>query len=317
MSQERSSAAPIGFVGLGTMGGPMAARLLAAGYPLVVTNRTRERAEPLLSAGASWAASPREVGRAASGQVVFVMVTDVRAVRAVLFGRDGVASGAGPGTLVVNTSTIAPEESRSVAERLARRAIRYLEAPVAGSRDAAARGELLILTGGSDGDLATAAPLLARIGARVEHLGPVGSAASMKLVNNLVMVATLAADAEALVLGEALGLAPGRVIDLLLAGGGESKVLAAKREAFLRRDYSVRFKLALAEKDLRLVARTAREAGVRTPIGREADRLAVEAMRAGHGEEDLAVLLEAARGRREAVRPAPVTPPTDPTPGPS
>jgi len=312
MSQAPSSTAPIGFVGLGTMGGPMAARLLAAGYPLVVTNRTRDRAEPLLSAGASWAASPREVGRTASGGVVFVMVTDVRAVRAVLFGRNGVASGAGPGTLVVNTSTIAPDESRSVAERLARRGIRYLEAPVAGSRDAAARGELLILAGGSDTDLAAAAPLLARVGARVEHLGPVGTAASMKLVNNLVMVSTLAADAEALVLAEALGLEPGRVIELLLAGGGESRVLAAKRDAFLRRDYSVRFKLALAEKDLRLVARTARGVGVRAPIGREADRLAVEAMRAGHGEEDLAALLEAARGRAEAARRTQVVAPTGP-----
>lgn len=313
VTQTPSPVGPVGFVGLGMMGGPMAARLLSAGTALVVHNRDRQKAEPFLASGATWADSPRAVGRAASGQVVLVMVTDARAVRSVLFGRAGIASGAGPGTLVVNLSTIAPEESRAAAERLARRGIRYLEAPVGGSRDAAAAGELLIFVGGEEADLARARPVLERLGRRLELLGPVGAGASMKLVNNLVMVSTLAVDAEAITLAEALGLEPARVIDLLLAGAGESRVLANKREAFLRRDYAPRFKLSLAEKDLRLVARAAREAGVRTPMAREARRLAVEGMRSGYADQDLAAVLEPARARRAGAGGAPAGTPEPPS----
>ena len=232
------------------------------------------------------------------------MVTDARAVRAVLFGRSGLAAGAGPGTLVVNLSTIAPDESRAATERLARRGIHYLEAPVGGSRDAATRGELLVFAGGDPADLAVARPHLERLSRRLELLGPVGAGAAMKLVNNLVMVATIAIDAEALAFAEALGLEPARVVDLLLAGAGESRALANKREEFLRRDYPVQFKLSLAAKDLGLVARAAREVGTRAPIAREAKRLADEAIRAGLGGQDLAVVLEAARARRVGARPA-------------
>ena len=301
---EASSTPPLGFLGLGTMGGPMAGRLLSAGHSLVVYNRDRSKADPFVAAGASRAESPRELGRRASSGLVFVMVTDVRAVRALLFGRDGLARGAGPGTLVVNLSTIAPEESRGVGERLGRRGIRYLEAPVAGSLDAAKRGELVIFAGGEPVDLATARPYLERFARVIEHLGPVGAGAAMKLANNLVMVATLTADAEAIAFGEALGLDAPRVIDLLLAAGGSSRALESKREAFVRRDYAVRFKLSLADKDLRLVGETARRLGLRAPIAREAKRLADEAMAGGWAENDLSAMIEAARGRKSAAHAA-------------
>jgi len=139
----------------------------------------------------------------------------------------------------------------------------------------------------------------------------VGTAAAMKLVNNLVMVATLAADAEALSLAESLGLPGGRVVDLLLAGGGASRALEGKRDAFLRRDYATKFKLSLADKDLGLVARAAREVGTRAPIAREAKRLADEAVRAGLGDRDLSAMLEAARARRrpDAATAAPAVAP--------
>lgn len=298
MSAEASPERPFGFVGLGTMGAPMAARLLSGGLPLVVHNRDRAKADPLLAAGATWAESGRAVGRAATGRAVFVMVTDARAVRSVVLGRRGVAAGAGPGTLVVNLSTIAPDESRTIAERLGRRGLGYLEAPVGGSQDAAERGELIVFAGGDAADVERVRPLLERLGRSVEHLGPVGAGASMKLVNNLVTVTTVAVDAEAIALAEALGLDPSRVVDLLLAGGGGSRMLAAKRDAFVRRDYPPRFKLALAEKDLRLIARAARDAGTRAPLAREARRLADEALRAGLGDQDLAAMYEAARVRR-------------------
>ena len=298
MASGSTPVPPAGFVGLGTLGAPIAERLMSGGVPLVVHNRDRAKAAPFLSAGATWADSPKELGRQVGSGVVFVMVTDARAVRRVLFGRFGVLAGIRPGGLVVNLSTIAPDESRTLATRLASRGVHYLEAPVAGSVDAARQGELLVFAGGDAADLATARPLLERFARGVEHLGPVGTAAAMKLVNNLVMVATLAADAEALSLAESLGLPGGRVVDLLLAGGGASRALEGKRDAFLRRDYATKFKLSLADKDLGLVARAAREVGARAPIAREAKRLADEAVRAGLGDRDLSAMLEAARARR-------------------
>lgn len=305
---------PVGFAGLGTMGGPIAARLLSAGVPLVVHNRDRAKADALVAAGASWAESPKALGRAVRGHLVFVMVTDVRAVRAITLGRQGLASGASSGTLVVNLSTIHPEESRAVAERLGARGIRYLEAPVSGSRDAAERGELLVFAGGAAEDLALARPCLERFSRRVELVGPVGSGASMKLVNNLVTVGTVALDAEAVALGEALGLARAQVVDLLLDGGGESRMLRAKRDALVRREYPVQFKLSLADKDLRLIDRAARAAGVRALLARETKRLADEAAGQGFAEQDVAAIYEAARRRRtgpdrSSSGAAPVAPP--------
>jgi 3-hydroxyisobutyrate dehydrogenase-like beta-hydroxyacid dehydrogenase len=317
MSASVPSTAPVGFVGLGTMGAPIASRLLGAAPGLVVHNRDRSKAEPLLAAGAKWAESPRELGRASRGGIVFVMLTDAKAVRSVVFGRSGLAAGADPSTLLVNLSTIAPEESRALAERLARRGVHYLEAPVGGSREAAARGELLVLAGGSDEDLARARPLLERFARRIEHLGPVGLGAAMKLVNNLVTVGTVALDAEAIAFAEALGLERARTVDLLLAGGGGSRMLEGKREAFVQGEYPVQFKLTLAEKDLGLIGRAAREAGVRAPLSREVRRLTTEAVRAGDGERDLAVVLEAARRRRAGSSAVPAADPAPSGPAPS
>ena len=282
------------------MGTPMVRRLLAAGFSVVVHNRDRSKADPLVAAGASAVDSPRALGKAAAGGLVLVNVSDAAAFRAVVFGRGGVAAGSAPGTLVVNLGTIAPEEARRFAERLAGRSLRYLEAPVGGSRDAAAAGELLVFAGGEAADLARAQPVLTHLAQRIELVGPVGAGSAMKLVNNLVTLATVALDAEALALAEAFGLDPVRTVDLLLAGGGASRMLARKREAFLRGDYAVQFKLALAAKDLRLVRRAARDVGASALLAREAQRLADEGLRAGDGDRDFSVLLEAARRRRAA-----------------
>jgi len=312
MAPESETPPPIAFVGLGTMGGPIAARLLAAGTPLVVHNRDRAKAEPLLSAGASWADTPKQAARLAAQGLAFVMVSDVRAVRAVAFGRRGLLAGASAGLLVVNLSTIAPEESRAVAGRFAARGVHYLEAPVGGSADAARDGQLVVYAGGDAADVARARPLLERFAVRVEHLGAVGLGAAMKLVNNLVTVTTVAVDAEALALGEALGLERARTLELLLAGSGQSAMLARKREAFLAGRYPVQFKLELAEKDLRLIGRSASEVGARTPIAREAQRLAAEAMRDGYAGQDFSVVLEAARRRRAGTSGTAVLPPAPP-----
>jgi len=290
------------------MGAPIARRLLARGSPVVVYSRTRATAEPLLAAGATWADSPQAVGRAVGAGVVFTCLTDGPAVRAVLFGRRGVASGACPGALVVDLSTVLPTESRSWAERLARRGIHFLNVPLGGSADAAAAGQLLLFVGGAEADLERARPLLEAFGRRVERLGPVGAGASMKLVNNLVSLATLALDSEALALSEGLGLDRARVIDLLLDGGGRSTMLDRKRACFVDRRYPSQFRLPLARKDLRLIERTARAVGSPCRIAREARRLVDEAVAAGHLSEDAAVMFEAALARGTARAGPPLAP---------
>jgi 3-hydroxyisobutyrate dehydrogenase-like beta-hydroxyacid dehydrogenase len=287
----------IGFVGLGQMGTPIAERLRAAGYPLVVHNRTRAKAEPLIAAGVQWAFTPRDVGRAATAQTVFTSLSDSPAVEKVLFGRQGLVRGLRPGALVVDLSTVAPSESRRFSERLAEGGIRFVDAPVGGSVEAARNGRLIVFAGGSAEDLARARPFLERFSRRVEHLGPVGTGSAMKLVNNLLTVSYVALAGEALAFSDRLGLDRSRVVELLLEGGGRSTMLEQKRLALEERRYPAQFKLRLAEKDLTLIERAAHAVGAEVRIAREVRRLVREGVRAGHGEEDFSAVFEAAIAR--------------------
>lgn len=307
---------PVGFIGLGMMGAPIAERLMAAGQPLVVYNRTRAKVEPLLAAGARLAFTPRDVGRAATAKVVFSLLSDARALDRVLFGRNGLARGLGAGALLVEMSTIAPAQSRAVAARLSAGGVHFVDAPLGGSVDAARNGRLLIFAGGSEEDVARARPYLEKFGRRVERLGPVGAGTSMKLVNNLLTVGYVALAGEAVALAEGFGLDRRQVIDLLLDGGGYSRLLEQKRIAFEERRYPAQFRLRLAEKDLKLIAHAAHLVDREAALAREAGRLVAEADRAGHGEEDFAAVLEAALARRPRAR-RPPTPALALAPGPA
>ncbi|HTT72584.1 MAG TPA: NAD(P)-dependent oxidoreductase [Thermoplasmata archaeon] len=318
IASESARAPPVGFVGLGRMGGPIVGRLLAQGSAVVVWNRTREKAEPLLAAGARWANSPSEVARAVGPHgTVGVLVRDARAARGVLLGRRGVAHGAAPGTLVVHLSTISPAESRALAERLAARGIHYLEAPVSGSTAAAGAGALLVFAGGSPDDLERARPLLQPLARRIERVGDVGQGAAMKLVQNHLTIGYVALAAEALAVADALRLDRRATLDLLLDGGGGSALLERKRDRFERREYAPEFALDLAEKDLKLIERAGRDGGRPTRILREARRLAEEAIRGGHGAEDFSVVFEAALGRGGPSPPAPPKHPASAEPAPA
>jgi 3-hydroxyisobutyrate dehydrogenase len=303
--------APVGFIGLGQMGAPIALRLQTHGHPLVLYSRSRAKAEALLVNGARWAETPAAVARATPGGVVFTCLTDGRAVRSVLFGRRGVAAGACPGSLVVDLSTVTPEESRSFAERLSPRGVHFTDIPLGGSVDAASSGQLLLYAGGAAEDLARVQPLLEAFSRRVERLGGVGAGTSMKLVNNLVTLVTLAVDSEALALAEGLGLDRRRVIDLLLDGGWRSVMLERKRTFFEGREYPSQFRLPLARKDLGLMERTARAVGASARLTRETRRLVDEALAAGHGAEDTTAMFEAALARGR-TRPAAAGSPTAP-----
>lgn len=303
MAESGSGAAPIGFVGLGQMGSRIATRLLASGHPLIVSARDAGKRAPLVAGGATEARTPAELGRVVGDGIVFVMLRDARSVASVLFGRRGLAAGLRPGALVVNLTTIAPAECRELAARLAAAGVHYLDAPVGGSIDAASDGTLLFLVGGEPSDLERVRPLLTRLGRHVEHLGPTGSGSAVKLVSNLLTVGHVALLAEALSLGEGLGLDRARLLEVLATGGGRSAMLDRKRGKLLERRYDPEFRLELALKDLRLIETAARGAGRVVPMTREARRLASESLRDGHSTEDFSVVLETALARRRGPSP--------------
>ncbi|HLY77669.1 MAG TPA: NAD(P)-dependent oxidoreductase [Thermoplasmata archaeon] len=301
----------IGFAGLGRMGFPLAQRLSQSGLPVVAFNRTRQKSEALAALGARWVATPRDLAKSIGKGITFVMLTDAKAVQSVLFGRSGYAKVAPPGALVVDLTTIDPEESRAFSARLAERGIHYLDAPVGGSVDQAARGEVMFFVGGEEQDLARARPLLERVGQRVDHMGPVGAGTSMKLVNNLLTIGITTLSTEALALADGFHLDRARVLEVLQAGGGRSAMLERKSPAFVTRQYPAQFTTTLARKDLKLVEKAASREGRVLKMTREARKLIDEAIAQGHSEEDFSSVLEATllRGRRTSPAPAPTPAP--------
>jgi 3-hydroxyisobutyrate dehydrogenase-like beta-hydroxyacid dehydrogenase len=192
----------IGFIGLGIMGSRMAANLQKHGHALVVHNRTREKAEPLLAQGAVWADSPAAV--AAEAEIVFTMLAPTEAVANAALGEGGILSQLAPGRLWVDCSTVNPSFSREMAEEARARGIRFLDAPVTGSKGTAAQASLVFWVGGAATDLEVCRPLLECMGNRIVHCGGTGLGASLKIVINQLLGTGMAAFAEALVLGESL-----------------------------------------------------------------------------------------------------------------
>jgi 3-hydroxyisobutyrate dehydrogenase-like beta-hydroxyacid dehydrogenase len=276
----------IAFLGLGQMGTPMATRLLEAGHDLTVWNRTPERAQPLRDAGASVARTPAEAGRAAD--VAITMVTDPEALERVVFGPDGLADALGPGRLLLEMSTVGPDEVRSIAERLPD-GVEVVDSPVMGSVPQATAGELNVLAGGSEGAFERVRPILDTFG-NVRHVGALGAGAAMKLVVNSTLGAAITAVGEAIALADALGLDRGTTLDVL-AGSQLGAAVSAKRESIETRQYPPRFKLSLAAKDLRLVTDAAERVGRELPVASAARYWLEQAIEAGAGDLDYSAVV--------------------------
>ena len=279
----------IGFLGLGTMGAPMAANLVRAGHSLTVWNRSRQKAEAI--AGATVAATPREA--ALGNELVITMLADEHALLQVLEGPDGVLAGVGQAALLVEMSTVGRKTALHVADLLHEREARFLDAPVSGSRKPAVEGKLVVLVGGHEADVAFAMPALSALG-MVRHVGPLGAGASMKLVINGLGAQLFTALSSSLGLGEKLGLPREATLDLIMQTPFSSPAFALRRERLLRPDAPTPpdFPIRLLEKDQRLVLEEAERMGLRMP--------ALEAVRAelqraivlGHGDEDMASIIK-------------------------
>jgi 3-hydroxyisobutyrate dehydrogenase-like beta-hydroxyacid dehydrogenase len=285
-------------IGTGRMGSAMAVRLCGAGVEVTVFNRTRERAVELAArCGAKAAGSAREA--AAAAPVVIVSLADDAAVMQAYPGPEGIAAGAGPGTVVADTSTVDPRTALQVAALVRERGGAHLDAPVSGSVPSVQRGELAVLAGGDAADLERIRPVLEHLAARMFHVGPAGTGATMKLAVNGVVHALNQAVSEALVLAEAAGIARETAYDVLAASAAAAPFVHYKREAFEHPESApVAFTLDLVAKDLDLVLALADRVGV--PMRQAGtNRAAVAAaLDAGLGGHDLSAMAEHLRGRR-------------------
>lgn len=295
----------IAFLGTGLMGLPMAARLLAAGYPLTVWNRTKGKAHPLIGAGATWADGPATAVEGAG--VVITMLTDGQAVQAALFESGAAAvlaqrasaeSTGAPRPVVVDTSTTSPAVARDHAARLAALGIDYVDAPVSGGTRGAAAGTLAIMAGGAEPTAARLAPVFAPLGT-VRRVGPVGAGQLAKLANQVIVAVTIGAVAEALLLAERGGADPAAVREALAGGFADSRVLQEHGLRMVERDFAPGGTVQNQIKDLDAAAREASAAGLELPLLNAVRELFHNLRAAGGGGYDhSALLLEIERAAR-------------------
>lgn len=285
----------IGFLGLGIMGSRMAANIAAAGYELTVWTHTVGKAQRWASErGIAAVGTPAEV--AATSDIVVSMVVDGDQVESVLCGPDGVADGAHEGLLCVDSSTIAPTDTRRIAARLQEHRIRMVDAPVTGSSPRAEAATLTIMVGGNPEDFARAKPLLETMGELIVHVGELGQGEMLKLINNSLGAANAAAVAEALLLASATGVDLDALVAVTQSGSGASAQMQMKSGAMREHDYTTLFKTEHLLKDVRLCLEEAQAAGVPFPAAAHARDLLAATMGRGHATEDYASLIEAAEG---------------------
>ena len=283
----------VGFVGLGTMGGAMAANVARAGFHVTAWNRTPGRASDLRELGVELAASPAAV--AAASDIVVTIVSDTPDVETVLFGEGGVAGGAPAGSLVIDMSTISPSATRDYASRLAAQGVGMLDAPVSGGSEGAKKGTLSIFVGGEAADLERAHPVLAAMGTTITHVGPIGSGQAVKAVNQVILAGTYLGVAEGVVLAIKAGLDVEQVVGALSGGAAQSWVLANRSGRMLANDYPLGFKVALHRKDLGIALQLARETGTALPISALCEQLEVGLIGTGHADDDMSAVARSIR----------------------
>jgi 3-hydroxyisobutyrate dehydrogenase-like beta-hydroxyacid dehydrogenase len=254
---------PVGFIGLGLMGRPMAANLLKAGYELTVWNRTASRADTLVAQGANRAATPRDV--AAASEVLFTIVSDPPALESVLWGETGVFAGLRRGSVLVESSTVTPELEKRAAAAAASCGAEFLEAPVTGGTWGAEKGELVFIVGGEAQTLTRVEPVLGVMGKRWFHVGPLGAGQTVKLAMNLLLALEVEAFAEAMALVTRAGIPGERLVEVMQSSMGRSGLLDIKAPMMLKGEYKPSFPLRLMHKDVSLALDLANQLGVPLP----------------------------------------------------
>lgn len=281
----------VAFLGLGIMGGGMARRLLSAGFPVAVYNRNQEKAAPLGSEGAFVAKTPREA--AARSEVILSMVSNDDASRSVWLGEHGALAGAASKTLLIESSTLTVGWIHELAAKAAERGCRFLDAPVTGTKPHAASGDLTFLVGGASESVDAAMPVFSVLGHQTNHLGPVGSGALMKLINNFICGVQAASLAEGLALIRVGGLDRDKALSILTSGAPGSGIVKRVASRVTAGDFDPNFALRWMAKDLSYAI--AEGSDRKIPLQTAAAALSVfqKAIEDGHGDEDFSAVSKA------------------------
>lgn len=280
----------IAFLGLGIMGSGMARRLLVNGFPLTVFNRNADKSKPFAAEGARVASSPREA--AAQADIVISMVADDVAARSLWLGENGALAAARPGAVCIECSTVTVKWARELAAAAAREKCEFLDAPVTGSKNQSAAGELNFLVGGDAASLEKVRPVFAAMGKAVVHLGPTGSGAMVKLINNFVCGVQIASLAEALAMIERGGLDRAKAMEVLTSGAPGGPLVKAVSARMTTPDFTPNFLLRLMAKDLGYAIQEGEKLSVKLVTAKAALDDFQKAIAAGHGEKDIAAVVE-------------------------
>jgi len=291
----------IGFVGLGSMGAPLAGRLLP-GNQVQGTNRTKAKASALIEQGMIWRDTPREA--AVGAEVVFSMVTDDAALAAITSGPDGILAGLWPGAIYVDMSTVSPQASRELARRVHWAGATMIDAPVSGSVPAAETGTLAIMAGGPDGAFQQVLPLLRRLGSSVTHVGGNGQGLLLKLAINISLAAQMLAFSEGMLLAQRGGIDPELAARAMTGSAIGSPMLQARAPLVLDLPQQAWFDVQLMHKDIRLALEAGREFRVTLPAASAADRVLSQAEEKGYGHRDIAGLFQVLAAASAPGKPA-------------
>jgi len=286
----------IAFLGLGLMGSGMARQLLAKGFPVTVYNRNPEKARSFADAGAKVASSPKEA--AADADIIISMLADDNASRSLWLGDDGALAGAREGALCIESGTVTVDWVKELSAAAAQRGGELIDAPVTGSKTQANSGELNFLVGGSKSALEKARPALSAMGKSVVHLGPTGSGALLKLINNFVCGTQLASLAEGLAMIERSGLDRTAALEVLTNGAPGSPLVKAVSARMTTQDFTPHFLLRLMAKDLGYAIAEGDKLSLDLTTAKAALGLFQQGVANGHGEQDIAAVIEPLRTLR-------------------
>ena len=283
----------VAFIGLGTMGGPMALNVMKAGHDLIVHNRTAKKEEPLVSHGANRAASPREA--ALDVDVIVTSLSDTPDVEQVVLGDNGVIQGARTGAVLVDMSTISPDATRRIAQALGTKGIKMVDAPVSGGSEGAVQGTLTIMVGGEPVDVQRVMPVLKAMGTKITHVGPIGAGQLTKAINQTIIAGGYLSVAEGMALGLKAGLDMEKVVQAISGGAADSWVLNHRSTNMINNSYPLGFRVRLHQKDLGIALETAKKLGVILPVAALVDQIETGIVTRGYGDEDLSAVARSIR----------------------
>ena len=283
----------VAFIGLGTMGAPMALNLLKADHSVTVYNRTPNKATELIAQGATESSSPQQAAERAD--IIITCVSDSPDVESVILGENGIIHGASSGSLVVDMSTISPNVTRRIADALAERGIRMLDAPVSGGSEGAQKGTLSIMVGGAAEDVERAMPVLQAMGKTITHVGPIGAGQTTKAINQIIVAGTYWSVAEGMALGLKAGLDMEKVVQAVGNGAAGSWGLTNRSENMINNQYPLGFRVRLHQKDLAIALQTARELQLPLPVAAYVEQIENGLMARGYGDEDVSAIARSVR----------------------